>query len=393
MKEAVEEVLKKDLTLKNCQIAKQLNDWYRIKNNQNSSIEIGSSFALLGVGKVLTNAAKNSLYFTRVLSGASKLNLMGIGLSKISLQDSYNQFSRGKLEASTKIGSNPTLEGKHLRTANEIAERRDQFSSMVVLSSASSLGALALTRTIAQTKKEIKLANKQKALQSELDELKTSPSLLDYKVEANPLGKGAAGVVFKGTYQPNAKSHFINPPHWKNQPTEVAVKIARQGDVNQATLKSEATISQEITKHDKHQLFMQYFFDDKNAVLISKYEKDYVDLAKWMSDPQFLKKTTAKKNIENQLKEALATLKRANLVHSDLHPQNILIHPKTGKIKIIDFGIASKPNEFPMARSGLEANKRGGMIRSENQKKDGPAQFSDDEYTINEVLKKLKAAL
>src|ERR687886_974199 len=42
-----------------------------------------------------------------------------------------------------------------------------------------------------------------------------------------------------------------------------------------------------------------------------------------------------------QLSATLAQLHQNNIIHKDIKPQNILINPKTGQVKIIDFSIAS----------------------------------------------------
>lgn len=43
-----------------------------------------------------------------------------------------------------------------------------------------------------------------------------------------------------------------------------------------------------------------------------------------------------------QLVEALAEIHKANIIHKDLCPANLVINPGTGEIKIIDFGIATR---------------------------------------------------
>ncbi|OKH55528.1 serine/threonine protein kinase [Calothrix sp. HK-06] len=46
-------------------------------------------------------------------------------------------------------------------------------------------------------------------------------------------------------------------------------------------------------------------------------------------------------HIAIQLASTLAQLHQANIIHKDIKPHNILINPKTGKVKIIDFSISS----------------------------------------------------
>ncbi|WP_223422329.1 AAA family ATPase [Tateyamaria pelophila] len=53
-----------------------------------------------------------------------------------------------------------------------------------------------------------------------------------------------------------------------------------------------------------------------------------------------------------QIAEALDKVHRANIIHKDISPQNIVINPSTGEVKIIDFGIASRfSREQPSLKS------------------------------------------
>lgn len=61
--------------------------------------------------------------------------------------------------------------------------------------------------------------------------------------------------------------------------------------------------------------------------------------------PQFLQQTTFSLkqflNIAIQLASVLAEIHQNQIIHKDLNPSNILIHPQTGQVKIIDFSISS----------------------------------------------------
>ncbi|MEG3840634.1 AAA family ATPase, partial [Microcoleus sp. herbarium14] len=46
-------------------------------------------------------------------------------------------------------------------------------------------------------------------------------------------------------------------------------------------------------------------------------------------------------NIAIQTAEILGQIHSANIIHKDINPSNIIVNPKTGKIKIIDFGIST----------------------------------------------------
>ncbi|MBD2112170.1 MULTISPECIES: hybrid sensor histidine kinase/response regulator [Cyanophyceae] len=52
-----------------------------------------------------------------------------------------------------------------------------------------------------------------------------------------------------------------------------------------------------------------------------------------------------------QLTAALAALHQSQIVHKDINPRNILIHPTSGQVKLIDFGIASR-----LSRENLTAS-------------------------------------
>ncbi|HBE18198.1 MAG TPA: serine/threonine-protein kinase PknK [Cyanobacteria bacterium UBA11149] len=45
--------------------------------------------------------------------------------------------------------------------------------------------------------------------------------------------------------------------------------------------------------------------------------------------------------IAMQIAEALDRIHRANIIHKDINPSNIILNPETGEVKIIDFGISS----------------------------------------------------
>ncbi|MBD2494303.1 ATP-binding sensor histidine kinase [Nostoc sp. FACHB-280] len=53
-----------------------------------------------------------------------------------------------------------------------------------------------------------------------------------------------------------------------------------------------------------------------------------------------------------KITESLSAIHTANIIHKDINPYNIVFNPKTGQIKIIDFGISSiLPRENPIIRN------------------------------------------
>mgnify|MGYP000246106424 CR=1 FL=1 len=72
--------------------------------------------------------------------------------------------------------------------------------------------------------------------------------------------------------------------------------------------------------------------EDHGAIDLKSYRKTLPD--QQLSIAQFF-------NIAIQLADALGEIHHQQIIHKDLHPGNILITPKTGKIQIIDFGLSS----------------------------------------------------
>lgn len=53
-----------------------------------------------------------------------------------------------------------------------------------------------------------------------------------------------------------------------------------------------------------------------------------------------------------RLTAAVADLHRQGVVHGDLKPENVLFQPRTGELKLLGFGIASRPSQLSAASSG-----------------------------------------
>ncbi|MBE9118730.1 AAA family ATPase [Lusitaniella coriacea LEGE 07157] len=69
-------------------------------------------------------------------------------------------------------------------------------------------------------------------------------------------------------------------------------------------------------------------FEDFGGESLRKSLRDRVTLSEFLP-------------IAIQIAEILGQIHTANVIHKDINPGNILLHPETGKIKIIDFGIST----------------------------------------------------
>jgi serine/threonine protein kinase len=54
-------------------------------------------------------------------------------------------------------------------------------------------------------------------------------------------------------------------------------------------------------------------------------------------------------DIAIEVARALADIHRQGIVHKDINPAHILVHPRTGAVKLADFGIAAHLAHFPTA--------------------------------------------
>ena len=80
---------------------------------------------------------------------------------------------------------------------------------------------------------------------------------------------------------------------------------------------------------ENYQNSLALFLEDFGGETLARYMQN-----RNIEIRQFLK-------IAIQLAEILGQLHQENIIHKDIKPQNILIHPQTGQIKITDFSIAS----------------------------------------------------
>ena len=79
------------------------------------------------------------------------------------------------------------------------------------------------------------------------------------------------------------------------------------------------------------------FKDNKEVKIVFNYLEGYKTFSDFRDVP--LSKTK-KKYICSQMIKELNILHRIGMIHSDIKPDNIMVHPKTFKVRIIDFGCA-----------------------------------------------------
>lgn len=225
------------------------------------------------------------------------------------------------------------------------------------------------------------------------NEAATLRHLQDYDVALPELGRGYSSVVYRGVLPPHFKNLFTTvDPIWVGGSTAVAIKVAKGSGIPQESLDVEAQWSARLASHDPQSLFLRYYKDHQHGVLISSLQTQFVGLDSWLDGEPHLSQE-AYNRIESQFKEALAILRAAQVVHSDLGLQNILINPNTHEIKIIDYGIMAEAGAYPPLRSQLMWNKRGGRFKSANQKADKVAQYSDDEFAVLKTLEALRGRI
>lgn len=75
-------------------------------------------------------------------------------------------------------------------------------------------------------------------------------------------------------------------------------------------------------------------------IIATEFLKNYITLLEFKNN--FTPSAKEKINIDNQLIKSILQLKKLGISHNDLHPKNILIHPQTFDIKVIDFGTCLK---------------------------------------------------
>lgn len=142
----------------------------------------------------------------------------------------------------------------------------------------------------------------------------------NYTIEAK-IGSGGFGTIYK-------VKHISGE--------ELVAKKIETGD-----LPSEVTIMSQLN-HANIIRLIEFFSQPSRTILILEYLPDCMDLFDYIDIKRRIPEKNAK-HIIRQLTSALCYLhEEKEYAHLDVKPENILILPKSGDIKIIDFG-ASQP--------------------------------------------------
>lgn len=194
------------------------------------------------------------------------------------------------------------------------------------------------------------------------------------------LGNGTIGSVWLGKVPAHCKleGHF--------QPVEnqkVAIKRPLFGQ--EKWMHHEAVIAERLAENDPEGMFMRASYDPQLNVLVSEYLEGMVNLEEFMDQRKSKLTQFERDKILLQLNQALSILHSLRLVHSDLKPNNIMIDPKTNRIKVIDYSLVAPIGGYPLA-NGV-GKMRGGSsgYASESQRLGNPAKFSDDVFSIQKL--------
>ncbi|NES04713.1 MAG: AAA family ATPase [Okeania sp. SIO2F4] len=96
-----------------------------------------------------------------------------------------------------------------------------------------------------------------------------------------------------------------------------------------------------VTRHLEHPAIVQPLALERygNSYLLVMPDSGAIALSEYWQKPDF--SLTEFLNIAIQLAEALYYLTQQRIIHKDIKPSNILIHPETKQVQIIDFSISS----------------------------------------------------
>jgi len=153
-------------------------------------------------------------------------------------------------------------------------------------------------------------------------------------------------------------------------------------------IEHEGAVAARLQAAGGEDLFVRAQADPELGVLVMDRLDGYEPIGDWLGRRDGIGKRTFSR-IKSQLERGLSVLEKAGLVHSDLKWDNVLIGPR-GAVKIVDFGLASDRGGY-VPYPDYEGW-RGGHIDyvSENQLKNGPAEFADDRYAVNVHLERLR---
>jgi serine/threonine protein kinase len=221
---------------------------------------------------------------------------------------------------------------------------------------------------------------------------------MDTITKTELLGEGQFGIAYKYVDKPNNQvsqdvikaietSETQAVP--SGSPSQYVVKSMNQKTLKKLddktkkfyieNAKKEAEILEHLSKDPVHEAILKYVGCSKDPIntnevfIITEFNDGYIELTKFIFNPDsavvipFPKRTFPYlrppepvvndfiKRCISQLYSGLHAIHAKTVVHRDIKPDNILIHPKTGDIKYIDFGLADKfPNLYDAPRGSPE---------------------------------------
>jgi serine/threonine protein kinase len=96
--------------------------------------------------------------------------------------------------------------------------------------------------------------------------------------------------------------------------------------------------------------YVTSFVYDEYNVIVTKFLEGYITLNEYMGqfnkdDYDEYEREEIYENIKDQLLNGINMLHNINIIHGDIHDENILIDPETIELRYIDFGKCSKCNK------------------------------------------------
>ena len=138
------------------------------------------------------------------------------------------------------------------------------------------------------------------------------------------IGSGAQGSAYKATDVLSGK--------------EVIIKTTE--DIESEEIGCLKKVTREFPNDPR---YLQYI-DDEETKVITDYDPNYITLESFLSEKKINKKDMLK--IFRNIEDALDDLHKKRINHGDIKPSNILVHPKTLEIKMIDFGLCVYDSQY-----------------------------------------------
>ena len=142
----------------------------------------------------------------------------------------------------------------------------------------------------------------------------------------NSIGKGMYGQVLLGTTTRKGKTVAVKRP-------------LRSGPFIRDTTKSEFEKMKHVSSFIPVPKPLYHGpIEGKNSIVMQYLGAPWISLDQYVKNYDNRTKPVVTKKIQTNIKKAVRALATHKIAHNDLHRNNIMVHPKTGNIKIIDWG-------------------------------------------------------